>query len=396
MTKVRRTYFMAILLLCVILYACSPTNPVSNTGSSSEVKPPISSAALPESSSSVSEVVKPPISSEVQAESSSALSEEVVKATKALEVAAGFDTTVTKLDDSGFPPPYQSYQESGYELSLTSKNVNGVWKYADLYGNVLPYDQIMRAYSFDRLDGQVTDSVLYVQKDGEWSAIELKDRILVSFMPKKDARASFVSDFDVIVYKGKTLYVKYYGQPTSLPLELFFPIFNRQEFKLYANSKYIGSYEGSLIGGDYEDEILFDFNQGDSAKDCEGTAVLGSIEPIAMETVKPDVSLIPEEYKGKLTPKLPMHAVKFKNTEVTLFDFFYTDEDKSVYHVFAVSTPQAPYKEVDAVGYALDHPDVEPVADYLFAGKNRKGEYLVLCRTTDKNGDNINVFQFKV
>ncbi|SDO07832.1 hypothetical protein [Acetanaerobacterium elongatum] len=393
MKKRRLVYCAVMILLSIILYACSPTNPVSNICSSSDATPPISSVVQAESSSSVSEeVAKPPISSEVQAESSSSLSEEVVKAAKTLEVAAGFDTTVTKLDDSGFPP---DYQESGYDLFITTKNVNGVWKYADLYGNVLPYDQIMRAYQFDRLGSQVTDSVLYVQKDGEWSAIELKDRILVSFRPKKDAPASFVSDFDVIVYKGKTLYVKYYGQPTTLPLELFFPAFNRQEFKLYANSKYIGSYQGNLTGGEFEDEILFDFKQGGSPKGCEGTAVLGSIEPIAMETAKPDAKVIPKEYKDKLTPELPMHAIKLKDTEVTLFDFFYTKESKSIYHVFAVSTPQVPYKEVYVVKYAINHLEVEPIADYLFAGKNRNGEYLVLCRTIGKGGDNINVFQFK-
>ena len=372
--KKRRWVYGIVFLLWSTLCACSPAKAVANTDSVSNANPIISSGA--------------------QAESSS-VSEEVIKAAKALEIAVGFDTTITELNVSEFPPPYQTYHEPYYELGITIKNVNGVWKNADLYGNVLPYDQIMRAYRFDRLGNQVTDSVLYVQKDGEWSAIELKDRILISFKPEKDAPTSFLSDFDVIVYKGETLYLQYYGQPTTLPLELFFPAFDRSEFKLYAGSKPIGAYNGRMIVGDYEDEILFDFNQGGGAKDCEAVAVLGDITPVVIETVKPGSSLIPEEYRAKLTPKLPMHAIRLKDTGATLFDFYYTDEGNGICHVFAVSTPQAPYKELDVLGYAINHPYVEPIADYLFAGKNREGDYIVLCRTIGKSGDHINVFQFK-
>ncbi|MFA9380231.1 MAG: hypothetical protein ACERKO_04135 [Acetanaerobacterium sp.] len=403
---IKRTflYGLVIAIISTVLSACSPIDTVSNT----------SSPDISESTATYFEAqFEPDSTSKVESQ-----------APDAAEKAVGFEVMITELGDYELPPINYGI---GFNHGTRRIKINGAWEYVDQDKNVLPYDymrwfsdtipfsivqksgkygvvnaafrvivpieydQIFQAYKNGELGCVLTDSVLYVLKDGKWSAIDIKNRMQVSFVPKsqEDEPSYLFSDFDVIAYNGATQYVKYHGEQTTLALELLFPAFDHQSFQLYKGAKFAGEYQAELIIGDYEDEIKFNFNhQGDDL-----VAIRGDIKPIEVEAADPETVMkhMPESDNEKLNPMLPMQALKLADTEILLSDFYLIDDQEISYHVFALSTPENHYREV----LREHHPDVNPLSEVLFVGKDRNQEYSVLFKASDSGGYHISFFQFQ-
>ncbi len=343
-----------------------------------------------------------------------------------VDTLLGVTAVITTLGDYELPPVYQG---EGFDRGIHRAKVNGVWVKLDKDGNVLPYDnirffdeenhfsiiqkdekygvvnaayqvivsaeydQIFRAYKFERPGArQSADAILYLLKDEVWSAVDIKNRIQVSFEPSspKDGSVNGHSDFDVIVCNRATEYVKYHGEETALAPELLFPALNGQIFDLYSGFKHIGAYQGNMIPGDYGDEIFMDFKLG--MEGVNTVAVLGEIAPVTL-TPQAEV-LVAERYPHSqyevINKKFPRRAYKLGDTEGLLLEFYVTDKNKTVYHIFALYTPEQRYREVfrhhkPIEGFVVPPQGYDPTySEVLFAGTDRNGAYHVVFLVAGK------------
>lgn len=260
--------------------------------------------------------------------------------------------------------------------------------------NALPAtDQVFRAYQFDYPGKhQLTESILYLLEGEVWRAVDTNNRIQVSFEPSlsNDNITDGDSDFDVIVCNSVTQYVKYYGEETALAPELLFPALNGQMFDLYSGFKHIGAYQSNMIPGGYEDEIFMDFSLGEEG--INTVAVFGEIAPVTL--IPQEEALVAERYPYSqyefINKKFPNRAFQLGDTEGLLLEFYVTDKNKTVYHIFALSTPEQRYREVfrqekPIEGFTVPPEGYDPTySEVLFAGLDRNGEYHIVFLVAGK------------
>ena len=199
-----------------------------------------------------------------------------------------FEAVVCELGKLEFSPVRKEVEQIKME---------GEWKYVDHNGDVLPYDwmrgfrdrlfcivvkddkwgvvnadfdivvpveyaNIVRAYQFTGDQIELTDWLLYAQKDGHWYSIDLQKGIIVSFFrneTKKTNYSYFYDDFDILICDGKVQNVEYFGNRTELHVEMFLPAFDGETFSLLRDGEVIYA-KASLEKGPYEDEVMFTFN----------------------------------------------------------------------------------------------------------------------------------------
>ena len=366
----KKTLFKVIvMLISTLLFACAPADTTI----------PARSISVPGSSAPCSE--PQPVSSE----------NEEWSVPMQVDTSLGVTAVFTKLDDYELPSPDEEVEAPFYVVQAGEKYgiVNAV------YQVIVPaeYDQIFRAYKFDRPGvHQSADSILYLLKDEAWSAVDIKNRIQVSFesgSPKVDSKNGH-SDFDVIVCNRATEYVKYYGEETVLAPELLFPVLNGQAFELYSEFQHIGKYKSNMIPGDYGDEIFLDFDL--SMEGVNTVAVLGEINPITL--TPQDEALVAERYPHSqyeiINKRFPQRAFQLGDTGGLLFELYVTDKNKTVYHIFALSTPEQRYREVFRQHKPIEHFPVPPqgydpiYSEVLFAGTDRNGVYHVVFLVAGK------------
>ncbi len=331
------SYGAFTVLMSTVLFACAPTGTEFYT----------SSPEMPGSSTPYSE--PQPTSSE----------NEEWNGPTSVDTSLGYTAVISRLDDNALP--------------ATS--------------------QVFRAYQFDYPGKhQLTESILYLLEGEVWRAVDTNNRIQVSFEPSlsNDNITDGDSDFDVIVCNSVTQYVKYYGEETALAPELLFPALNGQMFDLYSGFKHIGAYQSNMIPGSYGDEILMDFDLG--MEGVNTVAVFGEIAPVTL--IPQEEALVAERYPYSqyefINKKFPNRAFQLGDTEGLLLEFYVTDKNKTVYHIFALSTPEQRYREVfrqekPIEGFTVPPEGYDPTySEVLFAGLDRNGEYHIVFLVAGK------------
>ncbi len=408
-----------VIIISTFLFACAPVDTTT----------PASSIYMPDSSASCSEPQPRPASSENKEWNGPMI----------VDTSLGVTAVITKLGDYELPPVHQG---EGFDRGIHKAKVNGVWVRLDKDGNVLPYDhmrffdeenhfsivrkegkygvvnaayqlivpaeydQIFRAYKFERPGTRKSaDAILYLLKDEVWSAVDINNRIQVSF-ESSSPKGSFSnehSDFDVIVCNRATEYVKYYGEETALATELLFPTLNGQVFEVYSEFEHIGAYQSNMIPGSYGDEILMDFDLG--MEGVNTVAVFGEIAPVTL--TPQEEALVVERYPYSqyeiINKKFPRRAFQLGDTKGLLLEFYVTDKNKTVYHIFALSTPEQRYREVYRQQKPIEHFPVPPegydptYSEVLFAGTDRNGAYHVVFLVAGKGlAYSTEVFSFTI
>lgn len=80
----------------------------------------------------------------------------------------------------------------------------------------------------------------------------------------------------------------------------------------------------------------------------------------------------------------PQRAFLLGNTKAILFEFYVTSKNKTVYHIFALSTPGQRYREVFRQHKPIEIFPVPPqdydpkYSEVLFAGIDRNGAYHIV------------------
>ncbi len=145
-----------------------------------------------------------------------------------------------------------------------------------------------------------------------------------------------------------------------------------------------------MIPGGYEDEILMDFSLG--VEGVNTVAILGEIAPVTLLPQKD--ALVAERYPYSqyefINKKFPNRAFQLGDTEGLLLEFYVTDKNQTVYHIFALSSPEQRYREVFRQHKPIEHFPVPPegydptYSEVLFAGLDRNGEYHVVFLVAGK------------
>lgn len=331
------------VLMSMVLFACAPTGTEFYT----------SSPEMPDSSTPYSEPQP-----ELQPQLTSSKNEGW-NGPMSVDTSLGYTAVISELDDDALPAS----------------------------------DQVFRAYQFDYPGKhQLTESILYLLEGEVWRAVDTNNRIQVSFEPSllNDNTTDGDTDFDVIVCNSVTQYVKYYGEEAALAPELLFPALNGQMFDLYSGLKHIGAYQSKMIPGGFEDEIFMDFSLGEEG--INTIAVFGGIAPVTL--IPQEEALVAERYPYSqyefINKRSPQRAFQLGDTEGQLLEFYVTDKNQTVYHIFALSTPEQKYREVYRQQKPIEHFPVPPegydptYSEVLFAGLDRNGEYHIVFLVAGK------------
>lgn len=331
------------VLMSTVLFACAPTGTEFYT----------SSPEMPDSSTPYSEPQP-----ELQPQPTSSKNEGW-NGPMSVDTSLGYTAVISELDDDALPAS----------------------------------DQVFRAYQFDYPGKhQLTESILYLLEGDVWSAVDIKNRKQVSFESSspKGSSTNEHSDFDIIVCNSVTQYVKYYGEETSFATELLFPALNGQVFEIYSGFKHIGAYQSSMIPGGYEDEIFMDFSLG--VEGVNTIAILGEITPVTLAPLEEGLvaGRYPHSQYEIINKRFPQRAFQLGDTEGQLLEFYITDKNQTVYHIFALSSPELRYREVfrqekPIEGFTVPPEDYDPTySEVLFAGEDRNGEYHIVFLVAGK------------
>ena len=362
-------YVIAVLLLMTALSACIPAD-VTIQQSVGELSDSKGSGSLSQ----------PEVTSSDNAQWDGPMS---------IDTSLGYTAVVSHLGDYELPAANQT--EEAYHIVNVEDRYGVVNGLAQV---IVPtqYDQIVRAYQFDRpAMHRLADSILYLFKDGEWSAVDVIKRIQVTFERKStEALPNNDGDFDAIGCNGITEYIKYHGNQTALPPELLFPALNGQLFRLYSGQAYMGTAPCNMVPGSYEDEIVLDFEHETNKPNT--VAVFGDITQLAL--TQTDAELVAQCYPNaeeeEINSDFPTRAFLLGETGQQLLEFYLTDKTETVYHVFAVYAPEQGYREVYRQHKPIERFDVLPqgydptYSEVLFAGVDRNGDCHVVFLVAGK------------
>ncbi len=121
-------------------------------------------------------------------------------------------------------------------------------------------------------------------------------------------------------------------------------------------------------------------------------AVFGDIDPVVL--TPRDEILVAERYphtqSESVNKSFPQRSFQLGDTESLLLEFYVTDINNTVYHIFALSTPEQPYREVYRQQKPIEHFPEPPqgydptYSEVLFAGTDRNGAYHIVFLVAGK------------